>query len=155
MTSLSIATAAAKAAGARPVLIGVDIGGTNVHAGIVGLEGELLATNVTPIGEDFAVEAVVLKIVGAVKEALATAAADLASGSGAGAGSQIRAIGVGVGVPGVCDFPKGVSLWCCSLVPPRAALLSTLTTLVQHLPTTRSCAGWPTSRSGRTSHSRV
>ena len=109
-SSLSAATAAAEAAGAKPVLIGVDIGGTNVHAGVVGLDGELLATTVTPIGENFAVEAVVLKIVAAVKEALATAAVDVARDSGAATGSQVRAIGVGVGVPGVCDFPKGVSL---------------------------------------------
>ena len=97
------------------VVLGVDIGGTNVHSGVVTLEGELLSTSVLPI-KDYGVHEVLNLIVNSVEEALEEAelalekkeqAEAVAAGTGGEGGRVLRPLGVGIGVPGICDFSTG------------------------------------------------
>ena len=79
---------------------GVDIGGTNIKAGIVTYDGEILGEADTPTGADRPQDVVFEDILGAVKKAAENAKINL---------SDIKA--VGMGSPGVMDSEKGVVIY--------------------------------------------
>ena len=83
-----------------PFFAGVDIGGTNIKAGIVDYNGEIYGEADTPTGADRPQDVVFEDILGAVKKAAENAKINL---------SDIKA--VGMGSPGVMDSEKGVVIY--------------------------------------------
>jgi glucokinase len=77
--------------------IGVDIGGTNISAGAVSADGELLLKKSVKTGKERAYEEVLKDIIALVKE-VQEAASGIAAGDAAG---------VGLGCPGSCDKSTG------------------------------------------------
>ena len=83
--------------------IGIDIGGTNLKAGLVGNDGTLLASEKAPLSwsgtEDFV-------------ETLATLSIQAAQKAGI---SQDEICAVGMGVPGEVDVKQGSILYTCNI----------------------------------------
>ena len=104
------------------LFVGVDLGGTNLRAGIVDLEaGQVLALESVPTQAREGHEAVMRRM------------ADLILGTIASAGfknSEIK--GVGIGVPGVLDLEKGLVLFLPNLPGtwPNVPLQETIAGLV-------------------------
>jgi glucokinase len=82
------------------LLIGVDLGGTNVRAALITREGEILAQARRPSFQDYPASATLGAIVEACREVIQE------GGTRAG---EIR--GVGIGLPGIMDSLSGVCFW--------------------------------------------
>jgi glucokinase len=90
--------------GAEAVFVGIDVGGTNVAAGVVNAEGRLLAI-VKKRTETSDGDALVAQLAEMVRELLTTRPAKAGSASTPETGA-LRA--VGVGIPGFLDARRGV-----------------------------------------------
>jgi glucokinase len=85
--------------------IGVDLGGTNIKAGIVDLEtGELIITRSTPTLAREGHDAVMLRIAGLIDAIIAESRL-----------SRPDLGGIGIGVPGMLDLEKGLVLFLPNL----------------------------------------
>ena len=80
--------------GARPLILGVDIGGTKTAAGVVTTEGRALSFHVEPTPRDADAEALFAFVVGVAQRAAE------------GYRDQVEAIGVGCGGPMI--YPGGI-----------------------------------------------
>lgn len=85
--------------------IGVDIGGTNLKAGVVNDRGEIISEASTPTGAERPQDVVLQDIIHAVNMAIDSA--------GGVSRSEIRA--VGIGSPGITDSNTGKVLYNCNL----------------------------------------
>lgn len=99
----------------RQYLLGVDIGGTNLKAGLVSLQGELLARTSRPTYLVAGWEGVIDQIHEVAEELLR---------QGGLSWSALR--GLGVGVPGTVRLPQGEVLFAPNLRWERVPLLSAL-----------------------------
>lgn len=80
--------------------IGVDIGGTNLKAGVVSEAGEILGEASVPTGADRPQDIVLQDIISAVREAIRASGVDM---------KDIRTIGMGS--PGMIDPDKGIVIY--------------------------------------------
>lgn len=78
-------------------IVGIDLGGTKIGAGLVNVHGEVLATDYQPTNTAEGQEAVTKRMVEAVGRVL--------DGAGLAAGDVS---GIGIGAPGPLDIPRGV-----------------------------------------------
>lgn len=99
----------------RHYLLGIDIGGTNLKAGIVSPQGELVAHTSRPTCLSGGWEGVVGQVEEAAKDLLWQGGLDW---------SAVK--GLGVGVPGTVRLPEGQVLFAPNLKWERVPLLSTL-----------------------------
>ncbi|MCL2843297.1 MAG: ROK family protein [Oscillospiraceae bacterium] len=95
--------------------IGVDLGGTNIAAGIVTADGTLLHKDSVPTGSARGYESVLADMAELCRKIIADSGIDPAS-----------VVGIGVGSPGFCDEENGVIVFAGNLhfqdVPIRAIL---------------------------------
>jgi glucokinase len=78
----------------KELAIGVDVGGTNLRAGIVNGDGRILKRESIAVGDDKSAKAVVDIVCGQIAKLMSESP------------GQVKA--VGVGVPGIVDFEKGI-----------------------------------------------
>ena len=78
----------------KQLAVGVDLGGTNLRAGLVDAAGRVLARNAVPSGPGATVESVVAQIASHEKDLEGRAEGDV--------------VAVGCGVPGIVDAAQGV-----------------------------------------------
>ena len=84
--------------------IGIDLGGTNIAAGVVDENGKIIVQASRPTGAERPYQQVVEDMAGVAMDAVKQAGISL---------SQVRAIGVGV--PGYADPDTGVVVFCTNL----------------------------------------
>ena len=87
-------------------IVAVDVGGTNIASGIVGLDGTVLYRGKRPTCAGTGVENVLERIMGAVADGLKEAQ-----------GLGLEPVGVGLGIPGVQDSLGGLSYSAPNLDP--------------------------------------
>lgn len=85
--------------------IGIDLGGTNIKAGIVGAEHRILAKASCPTGAQRPWQAVAEDMIGLARQLLAQNGLSAAD-----------CVGVGVGCPGTIDAAAGAAKGCASAV---------------------------------------
>ncbi len=84
------------------VIVGIDLGGTNIAAGVVAADGSRLLTfRSRPTEPEEGADAVLRRMAGTAREAISAATADH---------PDIRVLGVGIGAPGPLDTTTGVVL---------------------------------------------
>ncbi|SMC37422.1 ROK family protein [Papillibacter cinnamivorans] len=84
--------------------IGIDVGGTNLAAGLVDQEGRLLASSKRKVNPSLGPEAIVSDILAVALEVLE-----------AGGASREQVEWVGMGIPGTVDRASGVIIYTCNL----------------------------------------
>ncbi|NJL31662.1 MAG: ROK family protein [Phycisphaerales bacterium] len=85
------------AQGSKAVWVGVDLGGTNIQAGVVSGEGKVLARAKMKTRADEGTEAVIRRVAETVRDAAGDAGVKL---------KDVHA--VGIGAPGTVDIDKGM-----------------------------------------------
>jgi glucokinase len=84
--------------------IGVDVGGTNLVAGVVNKEGEILAKAKCKTASERSVEAIIDDIIAISHQACANAGI-----------SEQEIISLGLGIPGTVDGSKGEVIFCANI----------------------------------------
>jgi len=121
--------------------IGIDLGGTNIAAGVVDADGRILARETVPTGASRPASAILSDM-----SALAVRLAD-AAGDGR---ERLRA--VGIGSPGTPDNDRGVVVYSSNLPfrpdTPIRGILGAATGLPVHIENDAACAALAEARAG-------